>query len=472
MGTKIEWDHIINNGTIVTPHSSYKAHIYIKDGKIAAITQDILEGASKEITDSEGYYILPGLIDTHIHSRDKGATHKEDFYHSTMAAAIGGVTTVFEMPNTTPPINNRKNFEDQVDNLSKKAHVNFAIWGICLGDLNLDDLQDLDKAGVIAFKYFWGYAIEKDTYKLIYNYSSEMENVIPPCDDGEVYAMMREVAKTGKIFAVHAENSALINLLTKEAMASWEAGNKDYDTVISSRPTLAEVLTSQTGIAMAKETGVRFHILHVASAEVVDIIQEAQRDGYDITCETCPHYLFLSAEDYESIGPLMKAYPLVKYKHDQERLWQGIKEDTISLICSDHAPHTEAEKAGDIWEIPAGMCGVETIVPLMLNAVSEGKLSLNKLVTLMAQNPAEKYSIFPKKGAIQIGSDADLTLVDMEKEFTIKRENLHSKSKVTAYDGFKVKGMPVATIVNGVTVMKNGKILATDAGQFINPNKY
>jgi len=285
------WDHVISNGSIVTAEEEYEASIYIKDGKISAISQTPLGGESKKTTDATGLHVLPGLIDTHIHSRDGGATYKEDFYHSTQAAAAGGITTVFEMPNTNPPVNHKENFYKQADNLKSKAHVDFGIWGICLGDLNIKDLEGLHEAGVIGFKYFWGYAVDKNTYQLIYNFVEGMEDVIPPCNDGEVYRMLEEVAKTGQTLAIHAENSDVINHLTEVMKAT---GKDDYETVLASRPSLVEELTIQTGISMAKKTGTRLHILHVSSAEGVKLIQQAQEEGYPITAETCPHYLFLT----------------------------------------------------------------------------------------------------------------------------------------------------------------------------------
>jgi allantoinase len=464
----MHWDHIIRNGRIVTPHELYEADIYMKDGKIAAISKDTLEGSADEVTDAAGKYILPGLMDTHVHSRDPGATHKEDFYHSTQAAAAGGITTLFEMPNVNPPINNAENFYRQVENLQKKAHVNFGIWGICLGRLNLNDIQALNEAGVIGFKYFWGYAINMEPFQLIYNYSPDMAHVFPPSDDGEVFEMFEEVAKTGKIFAIHAENNNVVNLLTKRML---ESGRNDYEALLEGRPNLAEELTIQTGISFAKKTGARLHILHVSTGEGVDLISQAQKEGYPITAETCPHYLYLSNVDYDRVGPVMKIFPLVKYKKDQERIWKGISEGVITSVCSDHAPHTEEEKDGDLWSIPAGMCGVETLVPLMLDAVSNKRMTIQDVAALLSENPAKQFGIYPQKGAIQVGSDADMTIVDMNKEMEIKRENLHSKSKITAFDGYKVTGVPVATIVGGTTVMKDGQIVSGPVGSLVTPNK-
>ena len=464
----MHWDHVIKNGKLVYSDDIVQANIYVKDGKIAAVSEDVLQGTADQETAARGCYVLPGLMDVHIHSRDPGATHKEDFYHSTQAAAAGGITTVFEMPNTNPPVNNVENFYKQVDNLTPKAHVDFGLWGICLGHLNLNDIQSLHEAGVVAFKFFWGYAVHKETYQLMYNYKPGMDNVIPPFKDGEVYDMFREVAKTGKPLAIHAENNDLIQHLTKKVEAS---GRRDYEALLEGRPNLAEETTVQTGIAFAKSAGTRLHILHVSTKEATELVKQAQEEGYPITAETCPHFLYLTNEDFHRIGPHMKVYPPVKYKSDQQRLWEGLQEQVISVVCSDHAPHTAEEKNGDLWSIPAGMCGVETLAPLMLDAVDQGKMTLQQLVQVLSENPAKLFGIYPQKGSLQVGTDADLTIVDLNRKHVIKTENLHSKSKVTAYDGFEVTGMPVATIVRGRTVMKDGQIVSGPFGQLVKPRE-
>ncbi|MET3507491.1 allantoinase AllB [Halalkalibacter oceani] len=462
----MKWDLVIKNGTVVTNQEEFRANLFIKDGIIQAVTAEELPGEAADTIDAAGKYVFPGFMDTHVHSRDPGATYKEDFYHSSLAAAAGGITAVFEMPNTNPPINNPENFQKQVDNLASKAFVDYGIWAICLGHLNLDKLSSLHEAGVIGFKFFWGYAVHAKTYQLMYNYKTGMEDVIPPFGDGDVYDMFAEVAKTGQMLAIHAENNDLIQHLTNKVEAR---GGRTYEDLLEGRPNLAEELTVHSGIAMAKQTGARLHILHVSTAEAVEAIRQAQQEGYPITAETCPHYLFLSAEDYDKVGPQMKVYPPVKYKKDQEALWEGIKDGTISFVCSDHAPHTEEEKDGDLWSIPAGMCGVETLAPLMLDAAAKGTISRTDVASLLAEAPAKLFDIYPKKGSLRVGTDADITIVDMEQEYTLRREALHSKSKVTAYDGFEVKGKPVYTIVRGHVVMADGELTTTPVGQLINP---
>jgi allantoinase len=464
----MKWDHVIKNGQIVDSQKIYQGHIYIKNGKIAAISREELEGEASEVTDAGGKYVLPGLIDVHVHSRDgeKGATHKEDFYHSSMSAAIGGLTTIFEMPNTNPAICNVENLEKQIKHLTPKAFVDFAIWGLALGDLNLDQLEKLSEAGVIAFKFFWGYAVDSKAYQLIYNYTPGMADVIPPLGDGEIYRMFRKIAETGKIVGIHAENFDIIQSLSKEIVAS---GDQSYQALLKTRPNIAEETIIQTAISFAKDTGAKLHILHLAAKEGVELIKRAQEKGYPVTGETCSHYLCLCDEDFARLGSLLKVYPPVRTKKDQEILWQGIESGVLSLVSSDHAPHTEEEKKGDLWSSPAGMASIETLAPLMINEVSKGRITINQLVSILSENPAKIFGIYPQKGSLEVGTDADITIVDLNVKTTIKKENLHSKSKVTPFDGFTVTGAPVQTIVRGRTVAKNGEIVGTPQGKFIRP---
>ena len=237
------WDLVVKNGVLVNSHDSYKADIYVKDGKIAAITTEDL-GEAKQTLDAGGKKVFAGFIDTHVHSRDGGALHKETFWHSTRAAAMGGVTTIIEMPNAVPAVCNVENFKAQKANLESKAHVDFAMWALCLGDLNNKDLMDLSKMGVAGFKFFWGYALNKSNYSLVYNFDPNDTNVIPPLDDGEVFDIFKTVAKTGKLLAIHAENAPLIRRLT--ARIKPEEYSTEYEALVACRPSVCEETVVQT----------------------------------------------------------------------------------------------------------------------------------------------------------------------------------------------------------------------------------
>ncbi|MGI6677524.1 MAG: allantoinase AllB [Dehalobacterium sp.] len=464
----MQWEHVVKNGILVDGERTYPGNIYIKNEKIAAITQDELPGDTLEVTDARGCYVFPGFIDIHVHSREGslGTSPKEDFYHASMAAAIGGLTTIFDMPNINPPISNVENLKNQVENFTPKAFVDFALWGICLGRLNMDEIEQLSRAGAIAFKFFWGYAIDPQNFQLVYNYHPSMEHLIPPLDEGEIYKVFQKVAQTGKVLAIHAENFALIQTLTQEVEKS---GEKGYEAFLKGRPNLAEETTIQTGISFAKEVGTRLHILHVTTKEGVGLIREARAKGYPVTGETCPHYLYLCDEDFPRLGSLMKVYPPIRRREDQEMLWQGLQDGVLSVLSSDHAPHTEEEKALDLWQAPAGITGVETMLPLMLDSVNKGKLTVNQLARILSEHPARIFGLYPEKGSLEVGTDADLTIVDLRLKTRIKKEKLHSKTKVTPYGGMELQGAPVQTIVRGITVAKNGEIVGTPGGKFIHP---
>jgi len=462
------WDHIIKNGTIVTARETYPGNIYIKDEKIAAVSAIELPGEAGEITDAKGKYVLPGFIDAHVHSRDgyEGAHYKEDFYHSTMAGACGGITTIFEMPNCNPAIYSVENLEKLIDCVTPKANVDFGVWGLCLGDLNNHNLMALKEAGVMAFKFFWGYAIDAKTYQLVYNYREGMENVIPPLDQGQVYKIFREVTKTGMRVAIHAENFDIVKLMTAEVMAS---GDESYEGLLRSRPAVSEITIIQTAIAMAKDLGAKLHILHLAAGDGVEVIRRAQADGVNVTAETCSHYLALTDQDAERCGAMMKGYPVVRTQDDQDKLWAGLNSGVIGHVCSDHAPHSPEEKQKSLWEAPAGMAGIETMCYIMINAVSEGKITLQKLVEVLSETPARLYGMHPMKGSLEVGSDADIVILDMEREYTFRQEDMHSRTKLSPFDGRKLKGKPVQTILRGRTIVREGELVGKPGGKFVRP---
>lgn len=458
-----EW--ILRGGAVVTPSETYTADVGIRDGKIAAVGD--LRGASAErVYDARGKYVLPGLIDEHVHSRDPGLTHKEDFYHATRAAAAGGITTILEMPNCIPPVVDAASFRGRVAELESKAFVDFGLFGMVLGDENADDLAPMAEAGAVGFKLFWGYALDRQTKTLVYD-ASAREGTVPPPDEGQIFEAFRIAGRLGRAVAVHAENRELILHLTERERA---AGGHDYAAFLRSRPPVNEVLTIQAGIALARAAGVHLHVLHIPTADGVEAVSEARRRGWAVTGETCPHYLFLTDEDYARVGVRMKILPPVREKRHQDRLWEALRSGDLQTVGSDHSPHTEEEKRGDVWTAPAGFCGVQTAVPLMLDAVSRGLLTLNRLVALMAENPARIWGLYGVKGVVRPGADADFTVVDMEKTWTVRGEALYSKSRVQPYEGWSGRGAPVAAFLRGRLIMENGKPLGKPVGRLVRPS--
>ena len=460
------YDLMISDGLLVNTTEIIKTNLYIKDGKVAAVTPEVLPAREKR--DASNLHILPGCLDIHVHFRDPGATHKEDFIHGTKAAAIGGITTVFEMPNTNPAVLGAEDVITKAAYLSDRAFVDFALWGLCLGKINADRIAGAVAAGAIAFKFFWGYAFDSKSYALVYNYDPSAPGVMPPLDDGEIFELFEDVAKTGTTLAIHAEHAPLIQLLTKRVLSE---GRRDYQALLDARPNLSEALTVQTAIAYSRATGLRLHIMHISSSEAVEFVRQAKREGLPVTGETCPGYLFLTSDDFARLGPAMKVYPPIRGQKDQDALWVGLQDGTLSLVCSDHAPQTIEEKMGDLFSIPAGSANVQLTLPLMLDAVSRGKITLPLVVKTFSENPAKLFNLYPLKGSLTEGADADFVLVDMRKTQTITNDMLAIKQKFSVFNGATTTGWPVATYLRGKHVVEGGAIVSPQPnGRFIKPN--
>lgn len=457
-------DLLIANGEVVTSRETFRADIAVRAGRILAVG-DLQGVEASEVYDARGTYVLPGLIDEHVHSRDPGLTYKEDFAHSTRSAAAGGITTLLEMPNSVPPVHNAATFASRVSEITPKAHVDFGLYGMVLGDFNTEELVGLAEAGVVGFKLFWGYALNPRTLELVYNFRKTDDVIMPP-DERQIYDAFSQIAQTGRAVAVHAEHAGIISdLATREAAT----GADDYASFLRSRPPFTEALTVQMGIIIAGAAGAHLHVLHVTAAEAVDVIAAARAKGQPVTGETCPHYLSLTDADYPRLGVEMKIYPPIREQSHQDRLWRGVRDNELQAIGSDHGPATVEEKTGSIWTVIAGACGVQSIVPAMLASVSQGKLTLNRLVELMSENPARIFGLYGKKGTITPGADADFTIIDMNREMTFRREEMYSKHHVTLFDGARIQGAPVASFVRGRQIMAEGKPIGEPQGRLVRP---
>lgn len=458
------FDLVIRNGRIVTPHDDYRADIGIAGGTIGAIG-DLAAAEAADAFDANGLVVLPGIIDEHVHSRDPGLTHKEDFAHSTRAAAAGGVTTVLEMPNSVPPVADADTFAARSETLAGRAYVDYGLWGMVLGDVNREDLAGLADAGVIGFKLFWGYALDRRTRALVYN-PKPGDDVIPPPDHGQVFEAFTRIGRTGRPVAIHAEDAEII---ARATAAEAAGGARDYAAFLRTRPVLAEALTTAAGIRISHAAGAHLHVLHMASAEGPRQVARARAEGMRVTGETCPHYLFLCDEDYPRAGVHMKIYPPIRERSHQEALWEAVHNGGVQTLGSDHAPHTDEEKRGDVFTAPAGAATIGATVPLMLDAAAKGRVSLRQVAALLSENPARVWGLYGKKGAIRVGADADFTVVDLEREHVIEAARTYSKSHVNPYHGLRTRGAPVAAFVRGRQVMDRGAVEGAPVGTLIRP---
>ena len=449
-------DLIVRNGTVVTVDSTFPADLAIRDGTFVAIAApgQLGLGAAEEL-DATGLHVLPGVIDGHVHFREPGLENKEDWRTGSTAAVHGGVTTVVDMPNTKPKTDTPENVELKRRLAEEKSYVDFGIIGLLVQD-SVPALRPMAEAGVVGYKCFLGETIGN----------------IPAPDDGMMLDGLREIAATGLRIGFHAENNEIMQHLIRKLKAE---GRTDPLAHVDSRPPIAEVESIQRMGLYARHTRTRIHIFHLSSKDGLEMIDEWRAKGVDITCETGAHYVFMKAEDMERVRERLRMNPPIRYGREGhgDVLLAGLRDGRVNQIATDHSPHTAAEKLNDdIWKATSGFPGVETSVSYFLTyGVNAGRMTLNELVRATSDGPARTWDMWPQKGAIRIGSDGDLTIIDLHKRGVIRDSALHSKNAVTPFDGTETEGAPVATIVRGQIVMREGEIVGQAGGRMVRPRQ-
>jgi dihydroorotase len=442
MGTA---DLVIHNGTLVSPDAAIAASVAIKDGVVLAVGAADAMPAATQTLDARGLHVLPGAIDVHVHFRDPGYPHKEDFATGTAAAAFGGVTTVFDMPNTLPPTGTGEVLAHKHAIAAAGAHVDFGLYGL-LGEDTIAHVPALIDGGVIGFKLYMGNTFGN----------------IPSPSTGAMLEAFEVVAPTGKRISLHAETASI--MARREARMT-AAGRRDPLAHLAARPALVAIEAVSRAALLAEWTGARIHILHISSADELRPFAEAKRRGVDVTGETCPHYLMLSAADYARFGGIIRVNPPVREAHHQEPLWRALADGTIDMIATDHAPHTPEEKTrNDIWSVDCGFPGVETQMPLMLTERAKGRFSICDYVRWSASNPAKVWGLYPRKGVIAPGADADIAIVDLARPWTIDDAKIQSRSKISPWHGRPVTGLPIHTLVRGRFVMRDRALVGDTRG--------
>ncbi|GHV95688.1 dihydroorotase [Spirochaetia bacterium] len=443
------YNALLKNGMLVGAKESFAADIAVADGKIACIGAADSSLTAELVYDARGKFILPGVIDAHVHFREPGLTHKEDFETGSAAAAYGGITMIADMPNTQPVTSTVERFREKVCFAEEKSYIDFGLFALLNGE-NAGEIEGLQKAGALGFKIFLG--------------TSTGDIAAPPADI--MLEQLRKIAGMGKRIGFHAENNELNARFT--ALCRAGANPEDPALLARARPDISEADAIAAAIGFAEQSGAHIHIHHVSSRLGADLIRSAKKRLVPVSAETCPHYLLLDEDDYPRLGKAMKVYPPIRSKADREALWAALLDGTIDMIATDHAPHTAEEKERPLWEAMSGLCGVETSVRLMLNEVNKGRLSLNDYVRLASEAPARIWGLYPQKGSFVPGSDADFTIVDMEKIGVIRTNELHSKNKTGVYDGIETRGIPVAAMIRGDFVMRDGELCGKRGfGKFI-----
>ena len=453
-------DLVIKGAQVVTENGIFTGGVAVKDGKIVAIGRDESLPSGKTEIDAAGQYLLPGGVDPHVHIRYPGGAHRETFITGSMAAAAGGVTTIIEHPISSPPQYSTETLMKRVEAVQEQAVVDVAFLGAAGGN-RLEFIQEIGGAGIVGYKSFLhaapeGRAKEFDGLTMESNY--------------ELYRGFEEIKKTGLPMTAHAEDNDLIVGFTKEFRARGATSGIDH---AKARPTLSEVMSVERLIRLAKETGVPLYLVHISTPEAVAVAKAARDEGLNLHIETCPHYLYLTEESLVKYGAYAKCNPPLRTYEQTQKMWEYVMDGTIDTVGSDHAPYTVEEKEKnkeDIFVAPAGFPGIETRLPLILTAVKDGKISLERAVDLISTKPSKIFGLYPRKGAIAVGADADLVLVNLTEEYELQHADMVTQAKDVGvvYDGQKVYGKVRKTFVRGEVVYDEGKITVNPGyGQWV-----
>ena len=426
---------IIKNGSCYIDGKLTKKDVGLSGNKIKKIGK--IELNSAKVYDATNKIVLPGIIDTQVHFREPGSTDAEDLESGSRAAVLGGVTSLFEMPNTNPPTSNLAEFDKKLQAARNRMHSNYAFYFGATPD-NTDQLAKLkDVEGCCGVKLFAG----SSTGNLLVDKEADIEKVISSSD---------------RIVSIHSEDEDIIKLRKKFIKKGDVHSHPEWRNVECAMSSTRRV------VKIAERYNKKIHVLHVTTKEEVDFLAMHKKN---ITFETTPQHLTLYAPDcYDKLGTYAQMNPPLRGKEHYDRLWKAIKNNVVDVLGSDHAPHLKVNKDKEYPNSPSGMPGVQTIFPVMIDHVNNGKLKLNQLINLMCENPCRIFGI-KNKGYIKEGYDADFTIVDMNKEVTIRNEMIASKCGWTPFHNYKVKGFPVGTIINGILVMADGKVIVESRGK-------
>jgi allantoinase len=455
-----ELDMAILNGEVATPQGELiTADVGIVNGRIHSIAPRGAGHSAKETIDAKGMWVLPGAIDIHWHCRVPGYDVRGDFYTETRAAAAGGVTTVFEMPISNPGCATPATFANRRKKIEEQAIIDVALYG-APGTLIRDDVLGMAQMGAVAFKIFMHRApLGRD------------DEFIGICltEDDQLYEALKLTKEAGRRIVIHAESDSL---LEAKIGTLRKAGRLDLAAHMESRPPVVEAVAIARILTLAEDVGAPIHIAHVTSKHALDVVRRFQRDGLDITAETCPHYLFFTQDDYMHLGPYGKVNPPIRTAQDQTALWGGIADGSLSVVTTDHSTFLVEEKErgwGDMWRSPSGAPGVQTLLPGILTTAQQGHISLKMALDLVCTAPARIFNL-PQKGRLVVGNDADICIYDPRQPNVFTHNQMMSKARDIdkLYLNKTYAGKVHATLSHGRLVFCDGQVLAEKgSGRFL-----
>ena len=429
-------DRGIRGATLVSRRGRRRAHLYATDGRIAAVTDEQLE--AREVVDAPGLLLLPGAVDGHVHFQDPGDTSREDFISGSSAAAVGGVTTVVEHTHSHP-VRDPQFLRDKVEHLRNRSLIDFGLAAHAWPD-RIDQVRPLWEAGVTFFKVF-----------------TCTTHGVPGFDAAHLLGLFRAVAGVDGLCLVHCEDETIT---ADGERALREAGRSDPAVIYEWRSREAELVATSVMGLLARLSGVRAIAAHVSHPAALDLLVRERRLGARLWTETCPQYLYLAEAEILDHGGFRKFTPPARIRAatDADEMWRRVARGQVTHVSTDHAPATRHHKTeGSIWDVHFGLPGVETTLTMLLNGAAEGRVSLERVVELVAETPARLFGLYPRKGSLEIGADADLVLVDPAAERTLDDESVVSKAGWTPYAGRRVRGRPVMTFSRGRLVAREGR---------------
>ncbi|MFQ6052950.1 MAG: dihydroorotase family protein [Candidatus Bathyarchaeia archaeon] len=441
-------DLVIKNGKLVSPRGVVEGGVAIDGGVIVSISKTPNLPDADTVLDAGGKVVLPGVLDGHPHT----SSPPEDPGTGTRAAAHGGITTILDMPGTSISVFSSEQFERKREIYEESAYVDFSLHGACASGYPKGTLTRMWEQGATGIKFF----------------VSSAGPGWPQTFDGEILDRFRELAQIDGLALIHAENDQILRDNLRRLRG---AGRRDYAAFLEWRPPIAEIEAGQRIIRYLRETGARGLIVHTSLPETVRNARKARLQGTTVHVESCPQYLYLTEDDVRRRGPWVKFAPPARSREAKAEMWRLLRGGWIDTVASDHAPYSEEEKErgqDDIFEAPNGIPGLETLLPLMLTGVNEGRLSLERLAAVTSENPARIYGIYPRKGALLLGSDGDLVIVDMKRRKRIRNDELLTACGWSPYEGYEVRGVPVLSVIRGNIVLEDGEVVGSEGlGTFI-----
>jgi dihydropyrimidinase len=460
----MRFDTVIKNGTVVTATDTYASDVGIAAGRIAAIARDLPTENAGNVIDATGKLVMPGGIDVHTHLDMPfgGTTSADDFQSGTIAAAFGGTTTLIDFAIQFKGQSLRQAFETWMKKAEGKAAIDYAFHCIItdLGDAQLEEMGQLIREGVSTFKLFMAYP------------------GVLMVDDGTIFKAMSQAAKFGGMICMHAENGSAIDVIVRRALAEGKRAPKYH---ALTRPTTAEGEATSRAIALAEMAGAPVYIVHLSCNDALEKVREARDRGLPAYAETCPQYLYLSLENMDAPGFEAAKYvftPPLREKWHQEKLWQGLAHDTLQVVSTDHCPfcYKEQKELGkdDFTKIPNGGPGIEHRLSLVYSGgVHGGRFSPNRFVQLVSTTPAKLFGLYPRKGTLAVGADADVVVFDANEEQVISARTHHMKVDYSMFEGIRVKGVPKTVLSRGRAVIEGGKFVGrSGTGEFIRREGY